>query len=201
MFLNFKEKKTLISSYFYSNFNYCPLVWMFSSAKSLNKVESLQKRALRFLYEDYVSSCDELLQKAGKEIMKVNRLRSLCIEIYKLINYINPTYMNEIFTLRKISRVCSNYKLNLDAPTINQVRFGGGVCVCVCVFMLFHLLVSSGCTTSVIYVRSSDQRSFVVSIFWALLPTSFISISGSILFHLQRRKLQPFSYWRENDMI
>ena len=33
MFLNFEEKKTLISSYFYSNFNYCPLVWMFSSAK------------------------------------------------------------------------------------------------------------------------------------------------------------------------
>ena len=36
----------------------------------LNKVESLQKRALRFLYEDYVSSYEELLQKAGK----VNRL-------------------------------------------------------------------------------------------------------------------------------
>ena len=82
MFLNFEEKKTLINSYFYSSFNYCPLVWMFSSAKSLNKVESLQKRALRFLYEDYVSSYEELLQKAGKETMKVNRLRSLCIELF-----------------------------------------------------------------------------------------------------------------------
>ena len=49
-FLIFEVKKTLINSYFYSNFNYCLLVWMFSSAKSLNKVESLQKRALRFLY-------------------------------------------------------------------------------------------------------------------------------------------------------
>ena len=126
MFLNFEEKKTSINSYFYSSFNYCPLVWMFSSAKSLNKVESLQKRALRFLYEDYVSSYEELLQKAGKEAMKVNRLRSLCIEIYKLFNNINPTYMNEIFKLRKISRVVlSNYKLNLDVPTVNRVSFGG----------------------------------------------------------------------------
>ena len=34
--------------------------------------------------------------------------------------------MNEIFKLRKISRaVCSNYKLNLDVPTINEVSFGG----------------------------------------------------------------------------
>ena len=40
------------------------------------------------------------------------------------------------------------------------------VCVCVClsVFILFHLLVSSDSTTSVTYVRSSDQQSFVVSI-------------------------------------
>ena len=54
---------------------------MFSSAKSLNKVESLEKRALRFLYEDYVSSYEELLQKAEKRDHKVNRLRSLCVEI------------------------------------------------------------------------------------------------------------------------
>ena len=99
---------------------------MFSSAKSLNKIASLQKRVLPFLYEDYVSSYEELLQKAGRETMKVNRLRSLFIEIYKLINNINPAYMNEIFKLRKISRaLCSNYKLNLDVSTINQVSFGG----------------------------------------------------------------------------
>ena len=114
MFLNFEEKKTLINSYFHSNFNYCPLVWMFSSAKSLNKGESLQKTALRFLYEDYVSPYEELLQRAGKETVKANRLRSLRIEIYKSINNINLTYMNEIFKERKTSRaIRSNYKLNL----------------------------------------------------------------------------------------
>ena len=31
MFPNFEEKKMLINSYFYSNFNDSPLVWMFSS--------------------------------------------------------------------------------------------------------------------------------------------------------------------------
>ena len=66
-----------------------------------------------------------LLQKTGKETMKVNRLISLSVEIYKSINNINPTYMNEIFKLRKTSRaVRSNYNLNLDMPTINQVSFG-----------------------------------------------------------------------------
>ena len=98
---------------------------MFSSAKLSNKVESLQKGALRFLYEDYVPSYEELLQKAGRETMKLNRLRNPCIEIYKSINNINPKYMNEFFKLRKTSRVVrSNYKLNLDVATINQVSFG-----------------------------------------------------------------------------
>ena len=44
--------------------------------------------------------------------------------------------------------------------------------MCVCVFILFHLLVSPGCTTSVTYVRSSDQLSFVVSISWVLSARS-----------------------------
>ena len=42
---------------------------------------------------------------------------------------------------------------------------------------------------------------FCCEYFSVLLPSSFISISESILFHLQRRKLQPTAYWRENDMI
>ena len=90
-FLGFEEKKVLINSYFYSNFNYCPLVWMFSHAKSLKKVEALQKRALRFLYNDYNSTLEEILKKSGKVCTEVNRLRYLCIEIYKSINNINPS--------------------------------------------------------------------------------------------------------------
>ena len=83
-FLDFEEKKTMINSYFYSKIKYCPLVWMFSSAKSLNKVESLQKRALRFLYDNYDSSYESILKIAAKSTMNVNRLRNLCIEIQLL---------------------------------------------------------------------------------------------------------------------
>ena len=63
-FFSFEAKKVLVDSYFYSNFNYCPLVWIFSSAKSLNKIETLQKRALRYLYNDYESPYDTILAKS-----------------------------------------------------------------------------------------------------------------------------------------
>ena len=107
-FLAFEEKKTLINSYFYSNFNYCPLVWMFSSAESLNKVESLQKRTLRFLYDNFDSAYESLLKLAGKSTMNVTRLRSLCIDIFKTLNNIYPVFMNETFELRKTKKAVRN---------------------------------------------------------------------------------------------
>ena len=76
-YLNFNAKRVLINSCIISNFNYYPLVWIFSTAKSLNKIESLQKRALRFLYNDYSISYEDLLEKAGKVKMSVDRLRKL----------------------------------------------------------------------------------------------------------------------------
>ena len=42
-YLSFNAKRVLINSYIISNFNYCPLVWMFSTAKSLNITQYFMK--------------------------------------------------------------------------------------------------------------------------------------------------------------
>ena len=116
-FLSFHAKEVLINSYIISNFNYCPLVWMFSSTQSLNKIENLQKRALRFLYDDFEASYEDLLSKGGKSKMNVRRLRTLCVEIYKTLNDLNPSFMNNIFKLKVNGRkVCDKYKLKLVIP-------------------------------------------------------------------------------------
>ena len=83
-FLSLQEKKISINSYFMANFNYCPLVWMFSNAVSLKKIENLQKRALRYLYKSYNTSYKDLLLKSGFSSMNVKRLRTVCVEISKL---------------------------------------------------------------------------------------------------------------------
>ena len=84
-FLSFKEKKILINSYFMANFNYCPLVWMFSNAVSLKKIENLQKQALSFLYKSYNTSYEDLLLKSGFSSMNVKRLRTLVSKFSKLL--------------------------------------------------------------------------------------------------------------------
>ena len=49
---------------------------MFSSAQSVNKIENLQKRVLRFLYDNFEASYEDLLSKGGKSTMNVRRLRT-----------------------------------------------------------------------------------------------------------------------------
>ncbi|XP_057296307.1 uncharacterized protein LOC130625272 [Hydractinia symbiolongicarpus] len=124
-FLSHKAKLTLVQSFIYSNFNYCPLVWNFSSYKSLLRIEQIQKRALRFLLNDNDSTYDELLLKAGKYQMSVYRLKTLCTEIYKTMHELNPTYIKDIFKFHGSGRpVRSQNVNNLTVPNIDTVSFG-----------------------------------------------------------------------------
>ena len=42
--LPYEVKYILIQSFIFANFNYCPLIWNFSSSKSLLKIDHIQKR-------------------------------------------------------------------------------------------------------------------------------------------------------------
>jgi len=96
-YLGFKEKAVLIQSFFYANFNYCSLLWHFTSSTSRQKIEKLQERALRLLYQDYQSSYSNLLVTSGKTTMEIKRLRTVGIEIFKTLHDLNPSYMKSIF--------------------------------------------------------------------------------------------------------
>ena len=42
-----------------------PLVWIFHSRKSNNRIHNIQERSLRIIYKDYTSTFDELLEKGS----------------------------------------------------------------------------------------------------------------------------------------
>ena len=112
----------------------------------------MQKRAFRFLYDNYDSSYESILKLAGKSTMNVTRLRSLSIEMFKTLNSINPTFVNDIFELRKTNRAIRNqYKPNLEVPIINQVTFGAKSSRYlgpeICNTLSFHIKSSESLTT------------------------------------------------------
>ena len=95
--MGIKEKEILLNSLVYSNFNYCLLVWHFCSAKSVKKIEKIQERALRILYNNFSSDLESILNKSGKSTVEVKRLRTLALEVPKTLNNMNLQYMTEIF--------------------------------------------------------------------------------------------------------
>ena len=50
--LNIDSKLAIYKSFIYSNFNYCPVVWHACGAENTERLELLQKRALRFVFSD-----------------------------------------------------------------------------------------------------------------------------------------------------
>ena len=80
-FLRNEERKVFINSFVLSNFNYCPLIWILTNAKSVHKTEAIQKRALRFMLNDCESSYEDLLKKSGNPSLNLRRTKSLCIKI------------------------------------------------------------------------------------------------------------------------
>ena len=89
------EKVTIVNSFIYANFNYCSLVWHFSTCESIRKIEKMQKRCLRIVLADYDSDYDVLLRKSGKVTMEIKPLRVLTIEIFKKVNNLYPNYMTK----------------------------------------------------------------------------------------------------------
>ena len=61
-YMNLPKRKALMKTFVISQFNYCPLLWMFRSRKVNHRINSIHGRALRVTYQDYKSTFLKLLQ-------------------------------------------------------------------------------------------------------------------------------------------
>ena len=118
-YLTKDSKKLSINSFIMSNFNYCPLIWHFTDYNSNQKIETLQKRAYKFL--NLNNDC--IPENKEEDKMETKRLRTLAIEIFKTKNNLNPIFMKEIFK-PNINQRSQRLKHNLQVPKHNQVTFG-----------------------------------------------------------------------------
>ena len=71
----FKRRREIMHAFILSQFGYCPLVWMFHSRKLNNRINTLHERALRIVYQDRISSFDELLSKDGSFTIHERNIR------------------------------------------------------------------------------------------------------------------------------
>ena len=84
--LNRLGKLTIYHSFIMSNFSYCPLTWHFCGEQNTKKVEKIQERALRYVYDDFDSSYEKLLEKSKLPALKTRRMKTIALETFKIIN-------------------------------------------------------------------------------------------------------------------
>ena len=67
---------------------------------------------------------EDLLAKAARSSININRLRILCLELYKTINNLDPDFMKEFSTLKETNRSAKEqYKWNLEITKYKQTTF------------------------------------------------------------------------------
>ena len=122
-YLNKLNKITIFHTFILSAFNYCPMTWHFCSKENINRMEKIQERALRFVYEDYSSSYNELLSKIKLPILHVRRMRTMAIETFNIVNKLSPPVLHDLLQ-RRDSKYNFRYSNILKIPSVRTSTYG-----------------------------------------------------------------------------
>ena len=90
--LNMKQKKLLYKSVIKSQFNYCPLVWIFCSRQSNNLINKTHEPSLRISNKDQKTS-------------HLRNLQVIITDIYKIVNGVTPLIMNPLSLSFKVTNI------------------------------------------------------------------------------------------------
>ena len=107
-FMKQGQKRVIMKAFIQSQFGYCPVVWMFCNRTINARINRIHERSLRIVYNDYVSTFNQLLKIDKSFTIHHRNIQSLAIEIYKVINNISPEIMKDIFILKQNNRYNSN---------------------------------------------------------------------------------------------
>ena len=80
-----------------SQFNYCPLTWMFHSRQLNTKINKLHERELRIVYKNPHLTFQQLLDLNKSHCIHHRNLQKLATEMFKINKKLVPTPLLELF--------------------------------------------------------------------------------------------------------
>ena len=122
-FLNEQTRLVIFKSFIRSNFNYCPLIWHFCSQTNTEKMEKIQYRALKIVFNDYISSYESLLDKVKLTTLHLSRLRTIATETFKCLHGLTPQYLQSLVKIKN-SKYNFRYENTLQVPRVRTTRYG-----------------------------------------------------------------------------
>ena len=110
--------KTAIMPYL----TYCHLTWHFCKASDTRKVERIQERALRIVYNSHSETYMNLLDRAKLPSLLNRRLQDIVILMYKVKYGLVPDFICDIFSTKSCK--CNFRNQNFDILRFNSVLYG-----------------------------------------------------------------------------
>ena len=95
--VDYPSRKAIYTSVIASNFNYCPLVWFFTSRESIDKIDKIPERAFRFVLKDHISDFTNISLKSGFVSFRIYAVKCLMIELFKILQGMAPNYLSGLF--------------------------------------------------------------------------------------------------------
>ena len=130
-FLDIKTKAVVFNSFILSNFNYCSLVWHHCGTENTHKIEKVQERGLRIIYNDHDSTYAELLAKSNRQLLYISRIKKVALHVYRSTNKHGPPLLWDMYTpndtgynLRHGQRLVQP-KVNTTKYGLNSLRYDG----------------------------------------------------------------------------
>ena len=120
---NSKEKEVIYNTFILSNFNYCLIVWHFCGKSSTKKMEAIQERALRFMFNDKKSTYDSLLEKCNFKTLHIRWIKTIATEVFKSLHKMNPAFMKDMFQQKDISYGLRD-EIILNQPKFKKLSYG-----------------------------------------------------------------------------
>ena len=125
-YLTIEKAKLLYNAFVNSQFNYSSIIWMFCRKTDYAKIEKIQYRALKIVYNSDLSF-EDLLLHSNEVSIHQKHLRQLATEVYKSLNNLSPDFIKPFFTLKDMPYNLRNRSiLNLPAAhttTMVLMRF------------------------------------------------------------------------------
>ena len=121
--MDFAKRRLLVNAFFYSQFNYCQLVWMCHNRTNNNKINRLHERCLRLIYNDKKSSFEDHLEKDGSVSIHHRNLGKLAAELLKVFKGFSTVIFAVAFPVRQQSQYSTrnySYFAMSRAKTVNH---------------------------------------------------------------------------------
>ena len=122
-FCHRKTKESLYRAFTLPYFNYCNQIWHHCRKTNTAKIEKVNERALRYIFNDKSASYQDLLERIRLPSLETRRIQDMLLTINNSISDKAPPAIRDLITLRS-SKYNLRHDYILSLPKVNTTKYG-----------------------------------------------------------------------------